>query len=382
VRETPHHPTSIGELPRLIAQLPEDERARVETLFAVTKDVGEMVVPPPLAAWMSQHFGPLDQAQRQQVVRVTNRWTHEGASFNPLRALRPDAGMSAAAEQRVALHERIGQARGDDFCRVLDRTPADIFGRVTGRYSRSAANLARADGWHGVVVFDEHDPLAIGPEQLADGLMVVREWAARAHALRVESSHLFVLWNCLWRAGASQVHAHLQMLLSRQMPQAAVERWRAAVQAYRAATGRPYFADALEAHRALGLVVMDGRTSAYASLTPIKEREVVLLAPGPTWSAPRGDPASDDAFVGFARDIARTVEGLRQLGVTAFNLAVFGPPLASGGPAWEDFPAMARLVDRGDPLSATADMAALELFGSSVVAHDPFVVARALRASL
>jgi hypothetical protein len=319
------------------------------------------------------------------VVRVTNRWTHEGTVFNLLRANRPGAGLMLDAAQAVALRERITAARGDDFCQVEERTPTDVFGRIVGRWCRTAANVARADGWHGIVVFDEHDPLAIGPEQLADALGVVRQWAARAHSLRPDSRHLFVLWNCLWRAGASQVHAHLQMLLSQRMPQAGVTRWQSAGAAYRAATGRGYFADLAGVHRALGLAVEDRDAVTFASLAPIKEREMVLLAPGSAWTgwgATSGgrSRSADAAWSALVDALGRLYAGYRRLGVQAFDLALYGPPVV-GGAEWDGFPTVARLVDRGDPLAVTADVAAMELFGSSVVASDPFAVARALRAA-
>lgn len=372
----------IAGLPLLLAALPDAERARAEALFAVVEDAGEMLVPAPMVPWVAERFGPLDGVLRQQVMRVTNRWTYEGAVFNPLRANRPGAGLGPSTVEAAAVRERIAAARGDDFCHVAERTPADVFGRIRGRWCQTAANVARADGWHGVVVFDEHDPLAVGAEQLADALGVAREWAARAHALRPDSRHLFVLWNCLWRAGASLEHAHLQVLLSRAMPQARVALWRAAAQAYRAATGRDYFADLGGVHRALGLTVDNeaGGAVAFASLTPIKEREVVVLAPGAAWnrSGPNGDVSGEAAWHALVGTLGRLVEGYWRLGVLAFDLALCGPPL-DGGAEWEGFPVVARLVDRGDPLAQTADVAAMELFGSSVVAHDPFAVARALR---
>jgi hypothetical protein len=69
---------------------------------------------------------------------------------------------------------------------------------------------------------------------------------------------------------------------------------------------------------------------------------------------------------------------LGDMGVQAFNVAVFGPPLGDIDERWAGFPLVARLVDRGDPTSDASDIAAMELFGSSVIASDPFEVAWAL----
>jgi hypothetical protein len=367
---------TIADLPAAIAALPEGNRALLDTLFEVVEEEGEIVPPPEMVPWLERTFGSLETIRRQRIVRVMNRWTYEGACFNPLRAHRPGAGANGLDPERLAsVRARIEGARGDDFCDPEHRTPADAFGRVYGRQSRSAANVARADGWHGVVIFDEHDPLAVDGAALADALGVARAWAARAHAADPAARHFFLLWNCLWRAGASVVHAHLQMTLGRGMAHAGVERWRAAAQRYFYATGRAYFADLAAAHRALGLGARWGAVEVFASLTPVKERELVLLAPVEAWTDRANGSGSDAAEAALAEGLAKLIAVYRRMGVLALNLAIFGRPLGNGA-GWEGFPTVARLTDRGDPLSTTADVAALELFGSSVVAADPFAVAR------
>ena len=118
--------------------------------------------------------------------------------------------------------------------------------------------------------------------------------------------------------------------------------------------------------------------SYFASLTPAKEREVVLLAP--TRADGRLDPAELRTLAAPLYSTLRTA--LDAFSVRSFNVAIFGPMLGSDmrpDRAWHGFPLVARFVDRGDPLSPTADIAAMELFGSSVVGADPFAVARGLR---
>ncbi len=55
------------------------------------------------------------------------------------------------------------------------------------------------------------------------------------------------------------------------------------------------------------------------------------------------------------------------------------PPLAETEESWEDFPVMAKLVDRGRPDSLVSDVGGMEIYASSVVASDPFELARRLR---
>lgn len=367
--------TGIARLAELVRGLPAYERIAAERLFALVEEVGELVPPPDMRPWIERTFGSMEATLRQHIVRVTNRYTFEGAIFNPLRAHRPGSGVSTTqGELPPELLARIEASAGDDFCDPEHRTPADIFGRVRGEHVITASNVAKADGWHGLAIFDRHNPLAIDAALVRDLLTVAGEWAARAHAVDADARHLFLLWNCLPRAGASLTHGHAQMLLSRAMPQAHVARWHAAATRYAVETGGRYFADLAAVHAALGLGgPPTGDVFSFASLTPVKEREVVLLAPPYTASGPLN-------LAALAGPLAATVASMRRQGVLAFNLAIFAPPLdGAGDPLWEGFPLVARFVDRGNPLSPTSDIAALELFGSSLVAADPFDVARTLR---
>jgi hypothetical protein len=68
-----------------------------------------------------------------------------------------------------------------------------------------------------------------------------------------------------------------------------------------------------------------------------------------------------------------------RLGVSSFNVAVYMPPIAPVEEDWSDFPVIVRIVDRGDPVSRTCDMGAMELYAANVIGTDPFFVASQLR---
>lgn len=397
---------TIATLVECVAHLSPDQRAVVDRLFEVVEAEGTIVPPPEMEPWLERTFGSVAATLSQRIVRVTNRWTFEGATFNPLRSRRPGSGATQTASAATAapattssglfklppeLRERIAATTGDDFCDPEHRTPADSFGRVRGRHMVTAANVAKAEGWHSVAIFDRHDPLAIDAALVADLLDVAGQWMQRVREQDATARHFFLLWNCLPKAGASLIHGHAQLTMGATMAHARVENWRAAAARYADATGGDYFADLALAHRVLGLAVPLPRTNdtLYASLTPAKEREFVLLAD--PWRADGRTLALDS----LAEPLATALESmLHEQGVRAFNVAIFGPPpplevTNSTDPRtdphadpWKGFPLVARFVDRGNPLAPTSDIAALELFGSSVISSDPFDVARGLRASL
>jgi hypothetical protein len=88
--------------------------------------------------------------------------------------------------------------------------------------------------------------------------------------------------------------------------------------------------------------------------------------------------------------ISAALHAYRQaLGVQSFNLALFQRPLdvaetvdpMDGSRGWEDwdgFPAVVRIVDRGDLQARAADVGCMELYASSVVSSDPFDVIQAI----
>jgi hypothetical protein len=213
-------------------------------------------------------------------------------------------------------------------------------------------------------VFDEHDPLRFDADSLTDVFEVGLEWGRRVLAVDGAARYLFLMWNCLWRSGASIVHGHAQVAATRDMHYPKVEQLRRHAHAYRAQHGASYFDDWLGLHRDLGLAWNQDGVTLACSLTPIKEKEVWILG-------------SELAALG--RTAAHVLQRLvGELGVTSFNLALYLPPLAPAPEDWSGFPHIVRLVDRGSASTSTSDFGAMELYAASVVASDPFVLARTL----
>src|SRR5918998_6332408 len=172
-REMPEQ--KIADLPALIKALPPEDRSLAERIFNVSATTGRLDAPEGMRPWIEEFFGSVDAVREQRIVRTTNRVTLEGTLFNELRASRPlDTGVS------LDLEREIRATAGDPFCRPEEGTPADVFGRVRGEHSLSGSNVAKYDGFHGVVVFDDHNPLHLTPEKVSDYVDVGREWCRRA----------------------------------------------------------------------------------------------------------------------------------------------------------------------------------------------------------
>jgi hypothetical protein len=354
--------STIADLEEQVAGLDAVEQARFKRLFAVSTTTGRLVPPPEMYGWIEKQFGSVAATEEQRIVKVTNLVTFEGALFNVLRASRPMESKQSA-DLQTTLQE--GQAR-DTFANPLTGTPADTFGRIQGEYSITASNIAKYDGFHGVTIFNEYNPLIFSAAQLADYINTAKRWGAAAHAADPRARYFFLMWNCLWKSGASILHGHMQMTVTCDMHYARVEQMRRAAVAYRHSNGESYFADLFAAHAALGLQVeMGNGVSAIANLTPVKEKEVLL----------RGVALDDN----MAAALYKVLQMYLRLGVVSFNVAAYMPPFATAeNENWGDFPVLLRVVDRGDPFNRTADVGAMELYAQSVVSSDPFKVAAAL----
>ena len=359
----------IADLPHIVEHLPASERALFQRIFRVDVAEGSLVPPDSMRPWIERYFGSVEATLDQTVVRVTNLVTGRGSLFNPLRSQRPHWGNNDAASAAADLEKEFGPAADDPLADPYSGTPEDPFGRVEGRFCVTAANIAKFDGLHALVVFKERNPLRFTREMLHDYIDTAFRWAEAAHRSDPSAKYFLFMWNCLWRAGASLVHGHAQALLGRGMHYPAVEQLRRLALSYRAQHGSSYFDDLYQAHAAVGCGFERGGVRLLASLTPVKENEVLLLAPGV------GPPLKDALYDLLAcfRD---------RLGVSSFNLALHMPPLAPVEEDWSGFPVVAYLVDRGDPASRTSDIGAMELYGASVIAADPLRLARRLRDTL
>ena len=355
----------ITALPDLIEALPPEERAVADRILHTSATTGRLDPPEGMRPWIEKSFGSVDAVTEQRIVKVTNLVTLEGTLFNGLRASRPlDTGVSLDLDREIAATE------GDPFCRPEEGTPTDVFGRVEGEHATTASNIAKYDGFHGVVVFDDHNPLHLTPEKVAGYVSVGLQWCRRALEADPRAAYPFLMWNCLWRAGGSIIHGHAQVTATRDAHYPKVERLRRDALAYKADRGSDYFADLQRVHESLGLgIPAEDGIRAFASLTPIKEKELYVIGGGPD------DPA-------LHRTVGALLESyVQDLGVRAFNVAFFMPPLAPTDEDWSAFPTIVRIVDRGDPANRTSDIGAMELYAAPVVASDPFRVAGALRSA-
>lgn len=351
--------SDIADLDKIVDKLEAGEQERFLRLFHVCATEGEINPPETMHAWIREQFGSVEQMLRQKVIRVTNLITFEESLFNKLRAGRP---MASVEYSEVV----VGQ---DPFEDPVENTPSDVFGRVEGKFCITAGNVAKYDSFHGVIIFNKDNPLKFTAEQVVDYIDTGIKWAKEAHKVDPEAKYYLFMWNCLWRAGASLVHGHAQVALTRHMHYAKIERRRIAALAYKSQYGTNYFDDLYLAHKSIGLGIEQESVRILSHLTPVKEKEVVLMAP--------------ELSHALKKTVYTVLSCLRDsLTVSSFNMVIQMPPIAKVEEDWSEFPVIVRIVDRGDPNSKVSDVGAMELYAASVISSDPYEVAAALEKSL
>jgi len=350
----------ITDIVAMLHALPAADRQRFERLYQVSTTTGLLKAPANMHGWIERRFGSVEEVEAQHIVKITNLITLEGTLFGRLRANRP-----MQIREQGELRADVETSRGDHFCSPEEQTPEDIFGRIRGAHCITASNMAKADGFHGLVIFKEHNPLQFSEESVRDYFQVALKWAKAAHNVDLDARYFFFWWNCLWNSGASIIHGHAQMTLTKDMHYPKIEHWRRSALLYRLGHGRNYFDDLISVHTPLGLAQPVGNARILVNLAPVKEKELIVISERPDKD--------------FCKAVYLALDTLvNRLGTVSFSLAFYWPPIDSVEEDWTGFPAMVRVVDRGDIYNRTADMGSAELFAVSVVSSDPFEVARTL----
>lgn len=132
--------------------------------------------------------------------------------------------------------------------------------------------------------------------------------------------------------------------------------------------GANYFTDITHLHDQLGLMIRRNGVTIMSELVPKKEKETTIYAQ-------EFNPEE------LGQVVSRLINGyMNKLGVRSFDFSLATPPLESDNEDWSRFPGVvAHLIDRGDPTNRTNDIGSMELWGTPIVATDPYKVHAALK---
>lgn len=352
---------SILNLPKEYGHFNPGEKGLFDMVYSFSVSSGRVVIPHGLKTWAIKQFGSLEAVETQEILRITNKLTLESTLFNGFRASRP-----THSSGEVNLDRLIEETLMEPFAEAGEMTPEDRFGRIIGPHDMTASNIAKYDSHHGLVIFDNPDPIHFSQKELTGHFTTALKWIAAANQEDPGALYPVIAWNALWKAGASRVHGHLHVLLARGEPYPAMHLFKK-IDDYMQRSKRFYFETLFLIHYRLGLGMEKHGVRVFAHITPKKEKEIILIS----------HKADNRLFSAIHRVLGSLT---KDLGVESFNLAVMMPPLDQ---SWGSFPVITRIVDRGPLSERTTDVASMELLlNQSVVAGDPVAVWAAVKSAL
>ena len=367
-----------------------------DRIFTVDGEIARLHVPATFteralglfAAHPEAATGAVSFLESQYVVTARNFWSRELSMFNEIRRYRPGFVEKTPDSTLIDIDKTMRSSAGEscDFC--SNRTAVDIFGSISGKHCHVVSNAAKYSKWHSLVLPKAHDLADVTLDVMTDVCSTMASWFKKIPAVDSTRSgqHHYAMWDYNARASASQPHIHIQIMSNRHFLTRHEDTIIAAWDYHLRHPGRNYWPDVVRAHEEVGLGIRHEACVVLPYLTPIKEKELIVL--GPSIDTPC-----------FARLWYTVIRVLREkYGNRAFSSAVTPEPSrasveqdyrdaqkngdAAAGrgrerdAAWKHvvrtFPAIARTVDRGVPGDLRSDVGAQELYGGYNVAADPF----------
>ena len=338
----------ITNLPKLVNKLKKKDRELFNRFYSIKLSVGRLKVTPEMENFIKSRFKSIEKTENQKIICINNRFTWEGNLFNELRGMRPEP------KTKFKLSE-LDNKESCLFCNIEKQTPPDVFGRIKGKYCTTASNIAKYDKFHGLIIFNEHNPLKLKKAWLKDYLETAEKWFDQIDKSNKGMINNFLIWNCLWRSSASINHGHMQVTASETKYQKIIKLEELYDQ-YKKKFKSDYFIDLFKVHKCLGLGEKIGKSMVIYYLTPIKEKEIIILS-------------KEKRFPEISDLIYNLIKNYFRIGVLSFNIS-----LTNIKGYW-----MVRLVDRGSLENRNSDIGAMELYGNSVVAFDPFKLSKKIK---
>lgn len=310
---------------------------------------------------------PRESVENQTLVSLRDRLTGQEALVNTIRGSRSAAVVPATPPDGMEFRRASADCRwcGEWHVRRSEmwRDDWDHAGLDDDRIG-TRPNWARQSLISGLAFGDErmHHLEALTESDFV-GLFVVGEaYLANARRIHRLARYAMLYINGGPKSASSVEHAHVQIVARKGRHFAYAEEIASRVPP-------DYWHRVRCAHEHAGLAVGGSGCSGWASLIPVKERDITAT--------------SRDVEEG-ARFMYRVWRRLARHGTRDFSLAaILSPGYLDPVHCPERFAhwpkVLWRFVDRGDPVVRHGDIGTMELFGSPVVASDPYHVARLLR---
>jgi hypothetical protein len=307
---------------------------------------------------------PIEAIRNQELFETENKALNAKSVFSVLRANRIAAPEGPDPADWI---DREREQNGCDWCtgnvRGLMRDSFGVVRSPDGRFI-GHANFSRQAPINGIVTGDRdaHNFLKLSAADSRQMWETVGLYIARARSAVPGLRYIFCGWNGGFKSAMSLMHCHLNIL-------GWTHRHCGFAEQVAARCPPQYWTRLQHLHDQIGLGFRYDDVTGFASLCPVKEREICFQ--------------SRDLISG-AVALHRVLRVLFERGTNNFSVAAILSPSVVGATVrrFGDWPGVLwRVVDRGDMRTRHSDIGAVEMLGGATVySADPWPVAAWLRA--
>ncbi len=336
----------MKELLAKIQNLPIELKEIYDKIYEIKIFDDKMKIPEQL----KEHFA---EASEQEIIVITNKILHQETAFNLWRNKRDEPVVDGTPSGELLKNEftpseasslALSEAKCP-FCNPREMTPEDEIGRLENEGAITGSNIADSSKYHSLVIFKKHNFSDLDKNDIVKAFELAKLWFQEIIIFDEKLKYGFLIWNQGYRAAASISHPHLQIFATETLPEK-FEFIKDNISNYQQKYNSNYYDDLFLLHNYLGLAKKFGEIKIIISLTPLKDKEIVILM-------------QQNEF--DIKNLNNVIDAYKKFS-ESFNLFLLKEPyggLPSGF-----------IVDRGDPDKKNSDMGSLELYAFSVVGFD------------
>ncbi|KAL7677036.1 hypothetical protein ACOME3_003284 [Neoechinorhynchus agilis] len=195
----------------------------------------------------------------QVIIKIKNKFTKKESVYCPLRSKRPVPNIfGAETEHSFMLATLKNSVLKCDFCsgRYGNFTAIDRdFDRIETAYSYTAANAFKYEKHHDLIVARRHNPFDLNVNEFIDLLLLSVRWTEKRSRRSKESLYPSVVWDIMPKSGASQIHTHLHVSLSKRPASVPAEVLEAISRYWHQTGSNDFIGDYVAVHKAMQLAV-------------------------------------------------------------------------------------------------------------------------------
>lgn len=282
--------------------------------------------------------------EEQEIIYIKDKILNKEVIFNTARAKRPQP-INKTKESKEDQNNFLIEY--DPFCFYQTETATDELGRIENESSITASNISKMADYHSLVIFKKHNLNEVEEKDFILSLQLAREWFEKIKKIDQEIKTQIFIWNYHYRAGASILHPHFQVL-SYKHYLLTIENIKWNLNIYNKEFKSNYFEDYFLIAKSLKLGKEENNLKIWFSLTPEKEKGINFY--GNLFSA-------GDFFY-------KILQKLINSGTESFNLCYI-IDLNYGF-----------FIDRGEISKKNSDIGSLEMLGLKVISTDPFELSK------